>query len=156
MNKWLQIKPQQKLCFQTFQLDKLLLISLPSFKVYLRTTSWLTEQGQKQEDWLLQPQLRVLLVSQRPVNARQKQLNYLKRWAKRRAFLRHHFYHSKFHFIWGTSAQLIKSQTKLSTLLIWSICVFWIKKKKYLSMYFNRSRKTLFHGRDPLNKTRGR
>lgn len=78
MNKWLRIEAQQKLYFQTFQLDELLM-SPASFTVYLRMASWPTGQGQKPGDKLLQPRLRAPLVSQGPVNAQQKQLNYLKR-----------------------------------------------------------------------------
>lgn len=55
MSEWLQIKSQQKLCFQTFQLDNVLLISLTSSKVYLHVASWLTQQGQRPEDQPLQP-----------------------------------------------------------------------------------------------------
>ena len=73
---------QQKLCFQIFQLDELH-ISRTFFTVYLCVASWLTEQGQTPEDWLLQRQLHVLLVSQGPVHTQQKKLNYLKGRGKR-------------------------------------------------------------------------
>lgn len=65
--------------FSDLPMDALLLTSPMSLTVYLRMASWRTGQGQKPGDRLLQPQLLVLLVSQGPVTARQKELNYLKK-----------------------------------------------------------------------------
>lgn len=63
--------------FSDFPMGRAASYFTDTLTVYLRMASSRTGQGQKPGDRLLQPQLLVLLVSQGPVTARQKELNYL-------------------------------------------------------------------------------